>query len=66
MKITNLGKMPEQLLTSSERLLLDITEPLDPLISLRLTGLIKQLVHIAYLMGREDGRQISPDDLSTN
>jgi hypothetical protein len=48
-------RAPEQLLISSEHFMLNITEQFDPIIGLKLTGLIKQLVNIAYLMGHEDG-----------
>jgi hypothetical protein len=55
-------QIPERLLISSEQFFLNITEPLDPLISLSLTGLMKQLVNIAYLMGHADGEQTEPSD----
>lgn len=55
-------QIPERLLISSEQFFLNITEPLDPLISLSLTGLMKQLVNIAYLMGHVDGKQTEPSD----
>jgi hypothetical protein len=55
-------QIPERLLTSSEQFLLNVTEPLDPLLSLTLTGLVKQLVNIAYLMGHADGKQTKPSD----
>jgi hypothetical protein len=48
-------RAPEHLLTSSEHFMLDVTEQFDPIVGLKLTGLIKQLVNIAYLMGHEDG-----------
>ncbi|MBC8122336.1 MAG: hypothetical protein H7Y22_10910 [Gemmatimonadaceae bacterium] len=52
-----MAQTPEPLLVSCERFVLDITEQLDPLISLQLTGAMKRLVDIAYLMGNEDGKQ---------
>jgi hypothetical protein len=55
-------QIPERLLISSEQFFLNITEPLDPLISLSLTGLMKQLVNIAYLMGHADGKQTESSD----
>ncbi|UFP94140.1 hypothetical protein [Gloeobacter morelensis] len=52
-----IAQAPEPLLISSERFVLGVTEQLDPLVSLQLTGVIKQLVNIAYLMGNEDGKR---------
>lgn len=48
-------QIPEPLLISSEKFFLDTTETLDPLVSLTLLSLIKQLIKIAYLMGHQDG-----------
>jgi hypothetical protein len=48
-------RTPEELLNSSEHFMLDVTAQFDPIISLKLTALIKQLVNVAYLMGQEDG-----------
>jgi hypothetical protein len=50
-------RAPEDLLISSEHFMLNVTEELDPIIGLKLTGLIKQLVNVAYLMGHEDGHR---------
>jgi hypothetical protein len=55
---------PEQLIISSEQFVLNITEPLDPLVSLTLTGVMKQLVNVAYLMGHADGKQRDPSEES--
>jgi hypothetical protein len=46
---------PEELLNASEHFMLDVTTQFDPIISLKLTALIKQLVNVAYLIGHEDG-----------
>ncbi|MBC7879929.1 MAG: hypothetical protein H7Y37_01215 [Anaerolineae bacterium] len=50
-------RAPEELLNSSEHLMLDVTAEFDPIIGLKLTALIKQLVNVAYLMGHEDGHR---------
>ncbi|AGY57118.1 hypothetical protein [Gloeobacter kilaueensis] len=48
---------PALLLASSERLFLEVTEPLDQLIALKLAGIVRQLVSVAYSMGHADGGQ---------
>lgn len=55
-------QIPERLLISTEQFLLNISEPLDPLLGLTLTGLVKQLVNISYLMGHADGKRNVPGD----
>lgn len=50
-------RTPEHLLISSEHFMLNVTEQFDPMVGLQLTGLIKQLVNVAYLMGHEDGHR---------
>lgn len=47
---------PEALRQSFERFLLDVTEPMDPLISLKLTQLMLGLVDTSYAMGYQDGQ----------
>ncbi len=49
-------KTPDALRLSFERFLLDVTEPLDPLISLKLTQLTLSLAETAYAMGYQDGQ----------
>ncbi|MBW4700308.1 MAG: hypothetical protein KME03_20855 [Aphanocapsa lilacina HA4352-LM1] len=48
--------MPETLRSSIEMLMLDTTEPLDPLLSLKLTNLTMNVAKIVYMMGLQDGR----------
>ncbi|MCJ2544404.1 hypothetical protein JX360_16075 [Synechococcus bigranulatus str. 'Rupite'] len=52
---------PEALRRSFEQFMLNVTEPLDPLISLKLTQLVVMLGDTAYAMGYSDGQQ-KPDD----
>jgi len=46
---------PDMLLFSVERLVLDVTEPLDQLAALQILNLVKGLVGVAYQMGHSDG-----------
>ncbi len=48
---------PEALRRSFEQFMLNVTEPLDPLISLKLTQLVVMLGDTAYAMGYSDGQQ---------
>lgn len=48
--------VPEPLRYSIEKLLLDTTEPLDPLISLKITNLTLNLMELVYQMGKQDAR----------
>ncbi|MDX2273212.1 MAG: hypothetical protein NW237_14865 [Cyanobacteriota bacterium] len=48
---------PEPLRRSFEKFMLDATEPLDPLISLKLTQLVVLLGDTAYAMGFSDGQR---------
>ncbi|MFS8871961.1 hypothetical protein NW870_02815 [Synechococcus sp. R50.1] len=54
-------KMPEALRRSIEQFMLNVTEPLDPLLSLKLTQLVVMLGDTAYAMGYSDGQQ-KPDE----
>ncbi|MGF1577299.1 MAG: hypothetical protein ACFCU9_15425 [Cyanophyceae cyanobacterium] len=51
-----MSKPPDVMRLSFEKFLLDITEPLDPLISLKLTQLSLSLAETAYSMGYQDGQ----------
>lgn len=46
---------PLALTQSFEKLMLDTTEPLDPLIALQITNLAIKAIDVAYQMGRQDG-----------
>jgi len=48
-------KTPEGLLLSIEKLMLGVTDNLDPFVGLKLTNLTRQVVEVAYMMGRQDG-----------
>jgi hypothetical protein len=48
-------KVPLVLKESFEKMLLDTTEPLDPLLALRITNLTLNAIEVAYQMGRQDG-----------
>lgn len=48
---------PDLLLLSIEKLMLNVTEPLDPLVGLKLTGLTRQITEVAYMMGHQDGQR---------
>jgi hypothetical protein len=48
---------PDGLLISIERLMLDITDNLDPFIGLKLTGITRQVAEISYIMGHQDGNR---------
>lgn len=50
-------KTPEALRRSIEQFMLNVTEPLDPLLSLKLTQLVVMLGDTAYAMGYSDGQQ---------
>ncbi|WP_187293860.1 hypothetical protein [Gloeobacter kilaueensis] len=47
--------MPEELRISIEKLMLETTEPLDPLLSLKITNMTMNLAKVVYQMGRRDG-----------
>jgi hypothetical protein len=47
-------KPPEALLISIEKLMLGVTDNLDPLIQLKLVATVKQATSIAYTMGVQD------------
>ena len=46
---------PEALLISIEKLLLGVTDNLDPYIQLRIVAMAKHATDVAYLMGAYDG-----------
>jgi len=48
---------PSDLLLSIEKLFIDVTEPLDPYVSLVLTNLTTKLIETVYIMGYQDGQQ---------
>jgi hypothetical protein len=48
---------PDMLLLSIEKLMLDVTEPLDPLVGLKLVGLSRQITELVYMMGHQDGQR---------
>ncbi len=50
-------KTPEALRRSIEQFVLNVTEPLDPLLSLKLTQLVVMLGDTAYARGYSDGQQ---------
>jgi hypothetical protein len=50
-------KTPAMLSQCIEKFMLDISEPLDPLLSLQLTQLVVKLGDMAYAMGYSDGQQ---------
>ncbi len=50
-------KTPEALRRSIEQFVLNVTETLDPLLSLKLTQLVVMLGDTAYAMGYSDGQQ---------
>jgi hypothetical protein len=49
-------KVPSILRESFEKMLLDTTEPLDPLMALRITNLALNAIEVAYQMGCQDAR----------
>ncbi|AGY60720.1 hypothetical protein GKIL_4474 [Gloeobacter kilaueensis JS1] len=49
------SEMPEELRISIEKLMLETTEPLDPLLSLKITNMTMNLAKVVYQMGRRDG-----------
>ncbi len=49
-------KTPEALRRSLEQFMLNVTEPLDPFLSLKLTQLVLQVGDIAYAMGYSDAQ----------
>ena len=54
-------KTPEMLEIAAERMFLDITEPLDAYVSLKLVQVVRGLVGVAYAMGHQDaGRSSIP------
>lgn len=53
---------PASLLISCEQFTLNVTEVLDPIVSLKLTNIVKQLVDVAYIMGHEDGKHGTSSD----
>ncbi len=50
-------KTPEALRRSVEQFMLNVTEPLDPLLALKLTQLVVMLGDTAYAMGYSDGQR---------
>jgi hypothetical protein len=50
---------PNPLLIGIEKLMLEVTDNLDPLIGLKLTGLVCQITDVAYMMGHQDGQRYS-------
>jgi hypothetical protein len=57
-------KTPEALRRSVEQFMLDVTEPLDPLLALKLTQVVVMLGDTAYAMGYSDGqRSLCPSRL---
>jgi hypothetical protein len=50
-------KTPEALRRSVEQFMLDVTEPLDPLLALKLTQLVVRPGDTAYAMGSSDGQR---------
>ncbi|MEN9205583.1 MAG: hypothetical protein Q6K99_06835 [Thermostichales cyanobacterium BF4_bins_65] len=49
---------PVPLRQSFERFMLEVTEPLDPLLALKLTQLVLSLTDTAYAMGYSDGQAL--------
>lgn len=54
-------KTPDALRYAIEKLMLDTTEPLDPLVSLKVTNLTLEIVELAYQMGMQDSQPYSVD-----
>jgi hypothetical protein len=48
---------PDMLNLAVERMFLDMTEPLDTMLSLQMLQVVRSLVNIAYAMGHSDGKQ---------
>ncbi|UFP97200.1 hypothetical protein [Gloeobacter morelensis] len=48
-------RTPPTLELAAEKLFLGVTEPLDAMVSLQLSRIVKSLIRIAYEMGRQDG-----------
>jgi hypothetical protein len=55
-KSTSSSEAPYMLRVAIERLMLEATEELDPLVSLMLTNLTMNITDAAYNMGKRDGR----------
>jgi hypothetical protein len=49
---------PDMLNLAVERMFLDLTEPLDTMLSLQMLQVVRSLVNIAYTMGHSDGKQV--------
>ncbi len=50
-------KTPSGLIISVEQLMLQMTEPLDPFVGLKLTQLTTRIVELSYSMGYQDAQQ---------
>ncbi|WP_287128791.1 hypothetical protein [Candidatus Cyanaurora vandensis] len=50
-------KAPEGLRISIEKLMLGITDNLDPYVGLKLTNLTIQVAELSYMMGHQDGNR---------
>lgn len=48
---------PDMLNLAVERMFLDLTEPLDTMLSLQMLQIVRSLVNVAYTMGHSDGKQ---------
>jgi hypothetical protein len=53
----NIMHTPDPLLISIKKLMLEVTDNLDPFIGLKLTGLARQITNVAYMMGHYDGQR---------
>ncbi|WP_218082595.1 hypothetical protein [Anthocerotibacter panamensis] len=54
-------KPPEGLRLSIEKLMLSVTDNLDPFIGLKLTNLTLQVAELSYMMGHQDGNRGSTE-----
>lgn len=64
------AEMPKGLVQAVERFILGVTEDptlnLDPVVALKVTGLMKQLCGLAYTMGFQDGSAKPPESKQWN
>ncbi|MBW4699722.1 MAG: hypothetical protein KME03_17860 [Aphanocapsa lilacina HA4352-LM1] len=51
-------KTPEMLELAAEKMFLDVTEPLDSFISLKLLQVVRSLIRISYTMGHQDATRL--------